>query len=45
MNFLIGLGTLIVVIFGVILFLSLPWQGLIFIAIVLLLWMSLTRRG
>src|ERR1700709_2182465 len=45
MNFLIGLATLIVVIIGVILFLSLPWQGLIAIAVLLLLWMTLTRRG
>ena len=45
MNFLIGVATLIVVIIGVILFLSLPWQGLIAIAVLLLLWMTLTRRG
>ncbi|MEP6485325.1 MAG: ABC transporter permease, partial [Rudaea sp.] len=45
MNFLIGLATLIVVIIGVIVFLSLPWQGLIVIAVLLLLWMTATRRG
>ena len=45
MNFLIGIAMLVVVILGVILFLSLPWQGLILIAIILLLWMTLSRRG
>ncbi len=45
MNFLIGLATLLVVIVGVFVFLSLPWIGLVAIAVILALWMLLTRRG
>ena len=45
MKFLIGLFTLIVVIVGVIVFLSLPWQALPVLVILLALWMLFTRRG
>jgi putative ABC transport system permease protein len=45
MKFLIGLATFIVVIVGVVVFLVLPWPGLLLLALVLGLWMSLTRRG
>jgi putative ABC transport system permease protein len=45
MKFLIGLLTLIVVIVGVFVFLSLPWQALPVIVVLLALWMSLTRSG
>lgn len=45
MKFLIGLLTLIIVIVGVIVFLSLPWQALPVIVVLLALWMSLTRSG
>jgi putative ABC transport system permease protein len=45
MGFLIGLATLIVVIIGVVLFLALPWFVLLALALILLLWMALTRRG
>ncbi|HEX6833064.1 MAG TPA: ABC transporter permease, partial [Rudaea sp.] len=45
MNFLIGLLTLVVVVIGIGVFLSLPWQGLIILLVLLALWMGLTRRG
>jgi putative ABC transport system permease protein len=45
MKFLIGLLTLVVVIVGVFVFLSLPWQGLIVLVVLLALWMFFTRRG
>jgi putative ABC transport system permease protein len=45
MKFLIGLLTFIVVVVGVFVFLSLPWQGLLVLLLVLGLWMVLTRRG
>ena len=45
MKFLIGLLTLIVVIVGVFVFLSLPWQGLIVLLVLLGAWMLFTRRG
>lgn len=45
MKFLVGLATLLVVIVGVVVFLSLPWPGLIVILVALGLWMGLTRRG
>ena len=45
MKFLIGLLTLVVVIAGVFVFLSLPWQGLVVLLILLGAWMLLTRRG
>ena len=45
MGFLIGLLTLIVVIVGVVLFLTLPWFVLLALALTLFLWMAITRRG
>jgi putative ABC transport system permease protein len=45
MKFLIGLLTFAVVIAGVLLFLNLPWQGLLVLLLLLGLWMVLTRRG
>jgi putative ABC transport system permease protein len=45
MGFLIGLLTLIVVIIGVVLFLTLPWFVLLALALILFLWMAITRRG
>ncbi|MEO5558500.1 MAG: ABC transporter permease [Dokdonella sp.] len=45
MKFLLGLLTFVVVIIGVFVFLSLPWQGLPVLLIALALWMLLTRRG
>ena len=45
MKFLKGLLTLLVVIVGVVLFLNLPWPGLILILVLLGLWMAFTRRG
>jgi len=45
MKFLIGLLTFVVVVVGVFVFLSLPWQGLLVLLLVLGLWMVLTRRG
>ena len=45
MKFLIGLLTLVVVIAGVFVFLSLPWQALPVLLVLLALWMLLTRRG
>ncbi|MFI4959566.1 MAG: ABC transporter permease, partial [Lysobacterales bacterium] len=45
MNFLIGLLTFVVVIIGVMVFLSLPWPGMLALLVLLALWMVLTRRG
>ncbi len=45
MKFLKGLLTLIVVFAGIAVFLLLPWPGLVAIAILLGLWMALSRRG
>ncbi len=45
MKFLLGLLTFIVVIIGVIGFLSLPWQGLLLLLALLGAWMWLTRPG
>jgi len=45
MKFLIGFATLLVVIAGVVVFLSLPWPGLLVLVLVLALWMALTQRG
>src|ERR1700742_207313 len=45
MGFVIGLVTLIVVIVGVGLFLAMPWFVLLGLALILFLWMALTRRG
>ncbi|HEX4479518.1 MAG TPA: ABC transporter permease, partial [Rudaea sp.] len=45
MGFIIGLLTLIVVIIGVVLFLTLPWFVLLALALILFVWMALTRRG
>ncbi len=45
MGFIIGLLTLIVVIVGVVLFLTLPWFVLVALALILFAWMALTRRG
>src|ERR1700759_5234870 len=45
MGFLIGLLTLIVVIVGVLAFIVLPWFVLLALAVILFLWMMLTRRG
>ena len=45
MNFLIGLGTLVVVIIGVVIFLILPWQALPVMLIAIALWMTFTRSG
>jgi putative ABC transport system permease protein len=45
MKFLIGLLTLVVVIVGVFVFLSLPWQALPVLLVLLALWMLFTRRG
>ena len=45
MNFLIGLLTFVVVIIGVMVFLSLAWPGMLAILVLLALWMILTRRG
>src|SRR5579863_6334644 len=45
MKFLIALLTLVVVIVGIGVFLSLPWQALPVLLILLGLWMVLTRRG
>lgn len=45
MKFLIGLLTFVVVIIGVFVFLSLPWQGLLVMIAALALWMAFTRRG
>ncbi len=45
MKFLKGLLTFLVVIVGVIVFLSLPWPGLLAIVLALVLWMTLTQRG
>lgn len=45
MNFLIGLLTFVVVIIGVMVFLSLPWTGMLALLVLLALWMVLTRRG
>ncbi|WP_300618658.1 ABC transporter permease [Dokdonella sp.] len=45
MKFLIGLLTFVVVIAGVFVFLSLPWQGLVALLVLLGGWMALTRYG
>jgi putative ABC transport system permease protein len=45
MKFLIGLLTLVVVIVGVLVFLNLPWQGLLVLLVALALWMAFTHRG
>ena len=45
MKFLIGLLTFIVAIVGVVVFISLPWQALPVLLVLLALWMLLTRRG
>ncbi|GAB2535509.1 ABC transporter permease [Rhodanobacter koreensis] len=45
MKFVIGLVTLVVVIVGVMIFLNLPWQGMLVLLGLLALWMVLTRRG
>jgi putative ABC transport system permease protein len=45
MKFLLGLLTFLVVIIGVFVFLSLPWQGLTALLFLLGAWLSLTRRG
>lgn len=45
MKFLIGLLTLVAVAVGVLFFLSLPWQGLALLLVLLGAWMLLTRRG
>lgn len=45
MKFLIGLLTFLVVIAGVVVFLNLPWYGLVAILVALAAWMLLTRRG
>lgn len=45
MNFLIGLATFVAVILGVVVFMGLPWPGMLVLLAVLGLWMALTRRG
>jgi putative ABC transport system permease protein len=45
MKFLIGVLTFVVALAGVFAFLSLPWQALPVLLVLLALWMSLTRRG
>jgi putative ABC transport system permease protein len=45
MKFLIGLATFIFVIVGVMVFLNLPWIGLLILVLALGLWMLLTRSG
>jgi putative ABC transport system permease protein len=45
MNFLIGLVTFVAVIIGVVVFLGLPWPGMLVLLVLLALWMVLTRRG
>jgi putative ABC transport system permease protein len=45
MKFLIGLLTFVVAIVGIFVFLSLPWQALPVLLVLLALWMLLTRRG
>jgi putative ABC transport system permease protein len=45
MKFLMGLLTFIAAIAGVFVFLSLPWQALPVLLVLLALWMLLTRRG
>jgi putative ABC transport system permease protein len=45
MKFLMGLFTLLIVIVGVFVFLSLPWIGLPVLLVLLALWMLLTQRG
>ena len=43
--FLRGLGLLLVVAIGVAMWIVVPWQGLLALAVVFALWMALTRRG
>jgi len=45
MKFVIGLVTFVAVIVGVMIFLNLPWQGMLVLLGLLALWMVLTRRG
>src|SRR6185503_11642814 len=45
MKFLIGLLTFVVVVVGVFVFLSLPWQALPVLFAALALWMLVTQRG
>ncbi len=44
-SFLRGLGLLLVVAVGVAVWIVVPWQGLLALAVVFALWMALTRRG
>lgn len=45
MRFFVGLATFVIVVIGVIVFLSLPWFALPVLLVVLALWMLLTQRG
>jgi putative ABC transport system permease protein len=45
MKFLIGLLTFVIALAGIFVFLSLPWQALPVLLVLLALWMLLTRRG
>ncbi|MBS0515249.1 MAG: ABC transporter permease [Proteobacteria bacterium] len=45
MKFLTGLATFLVVLLSIVFFVVLPWQGLVVIALALVAWMGLTRRG
>jgi putative ABC transport system permease protein len=45
MKFVAGLLTFVAVILGVVVFLNLPWPGLLGLLALLILWMALTRRG
>lgn len=44
-SFLGGLGLFLVVVLGIAAWLILPWQALLAVAVLFVLWMALTRRG